>query len=256
MKNSTLRPASFTLIELLVVIAIIAILAAMLLPALSAARERARASNCVSNLKTNGLAASMYADANLDMLPCTIPVTAKLSQTQWTWADGLIAQGYLPESNSVSCPSVDTSGKNADGNFWEIYGVPSGCANFATYKSADKANAAPFHTGNPDTNAKNFRCFYRGEVAVPASMAYMVDTLKMGDTVQSYDINYAAEPTNGYGHAHARHAKSFNLNYFDGHAATVSPSEWAQEAYQNGYRRRNTYAYIDETGAGQTVATH
>ena len=84
--------AGFTLIELLVVIAIIAILAALLLPALARAKERAKRTGCISNLKQFALAANMYAGDYQEKLP---PMTGG----NWAWdmamATGDVLLGYI-----------------------------------------------------------------------------------------------------------------------------------------------------------------
>jgi prepilin-type N-terminal cleavage/methylation domain-containing protein len=67
--NRRQSTAAFTLVELLVVMAVVGILASLLLPALSHARDTARAAGCISNLRQWGLACRQYADDNRDFLP-------------------------------------------------------------------------------------------------------------------------------------------------------------------------------------------
>ncbi|NLF15855.1 MAG: DUF1559 domain-containing protein [Lentisphaerae bacterium] len=92
----------FTLIELLVVIAIIAILAAMLLPALSKAREKARSVNCVSNQKQIALACLMYADDHRETLPrhCYQPGNSGGNNA---WHSQIF--GYVNSPQTFQCPS-------------------------------------------------------------------------------------------------------------------------------------------------------
>jgi prepilin-type N-terminal cleavage/methylation domain-containing protein/prepilin-type processing-associated H-X9-DG protein len=96
MKRGHQSHKAFTLIELLVVIAIIGILAAMLLPALASAREKARTVQCISNLKQIGIAISLYAGDNDGYLVPGESVTGGgLGTAVKGWAATLVERGYV-----------------------------------------------------------------------------------------------------------------------------------------------------------------
>ena len=144
MKKQSLH---FTLIELLVVIAIIAILAAILLPALNSARERGRAASCINNLKQNGMAAMQYAVDNNDVLPLKV-------QDSWSSTYGsCFANAYL--SGALVLGWLNIGNKTDPGKGY--------LADFSTLL-CPSAGEVPFL---PKDNTHAEMCHFPGGYAVP-----------------------------------------------------------------------------------------
>ena len=185
-----MRKKHFTLIELLVVIAIIAILAAILLPALQSARDRAQSSKCISNLKQMGIVATTYLNDHRQFWPAQNTTAREVS-----WQGQLIKGKYLsgdyktatftngrPIDASAVCDKLlkETAANNS-GNYYYTY-------------------AAIFHNNSKSTG-ENVNGFYLNNNKATDKRGYYQDrnsTIIYREVIQSHRVLFA-DGVNGQG---------------------------------------------------------
>ena len=220
--EATMKKNSFTLIDLLVVIAIIAILASMLLPALSKARDKARSIDCLNNQKSLRLYAMMYElDFNDILFPATLNIIAK-STGQYVscyWGRVLMEQSYLRKGGNQAalirefqCPAkkgltltqlnVDYKYPNVDASGSYHYGL----------------NTMP-HAITPGSKIRSLR-----ELRYPAKTASLADTHQGNPNVigrHSYRFDNSSQDWMLLDFTHTG-ANFCNVAFVDGHAASLN----------------------------------
>ncbi len=233
----TPKKSPFTLIELLVVIAIIAILAAMLLPALQSARAKARSAACMNNMKQSFLAINLYTDENDGVI-----TGLKSPAESWRgWGDDLYRTGIVNASDGPAFQCSVAQTQVFDRNFFSSRTYGLNCYLFHTYdpgmtnppyNTHGGRERGPGHMSHVANATQQYMTTYASIVmdrlTDPSTMALLVDTKSRGVPQSRYLLMRSTWPHSSaiwLSHSPSRVFQTFA----DGHVAMLKISEWLEQ---------------------------
>ena len=215
---------SFTLIELLVVIAIIAILASMLLPALSKARERARTTTCAARLKELGTFMMMYVDNSRGWFPaCSDP-----TGTEPQWAPSLVENNSSITQVMFTCPSAS---KDKNGvNEWFFHPT-------AWRTNLDRSQYGYNINFNGYSETQGIK---QSHLRQPSKTFLLLDSKRLNDTEENgnwrilfdFRLNWNSSVYYGEPAGQGRHGGVVNTACGDGHVESVRTAPESRACFQ------------------------